>query len=271
MIENAVLFETFARVEYARQVFDAIKKAQLRKLFFYSNKARADHPEEVKNNNEIRSWIKEIDWPCELHQFFRDEYVDVYTSLKGAIDWLFENEEQGIILEDDCVPSLAFFDYCDQLLPKYKDDKRIWMISGFKYITAVPYSVYGGKMTVKRLMDYIKESMDSPDPVDMTAGEQILDFIHVDDIAGFFAYVLSHTQLFYNLNNNGEEFHLGTGKGTSIRELAAMIEIKYKKKCNINWGGRPYRDRDIMHSVAPIAKNLELIGWRATKSLKENC
>lgn len=58
-------------------------------------------------------------------------------------------------------------------------------LSGFKYITAIPYSVYGGKMTVKRLMDYIKESMDAENPIDMTLGEQILDFIHVDDIAGF--------------------------------------------------------------------------------------
>lgn len=41
--------------------------------------------------------------------FFREEYVDVYTSVRGAMDWVFDNEEQAIILEDDCVPSVAFF------------------------------------------------------------------------------------------------------------------------------------------------------------------
>ena len=52
--------------------------------------------------------MKEVDWDCELHTFFREEYVDVYTSVRGAMDWVFENEEQAIVLEDDCVPSVAF-------------------------------------------------------------------------------------------------------------------------------------------------------------------
>lgn len=139
-------------------------------------------------------------------------------------------------------------------------------LSGFKYITAIPYSVYGGKMTVKRLMDYIKESMDAENPIDMTLGEQILDFIHVDDVAGFFTHMLKNMEQVLTVPN-GTDFHLGTGRGTSIRELAEMIEGKYGKKCNINWGGRPYRERDIMYAVAPIAKNMPLIGWRVKISL----
>jgi hypothetical protein len=134
MVESAVLIATFARPEYARQTFDAIKKAQPKKLYFYSNKAREDKPEEIARNNEIRAYVDEIDWECELKTYFRDEYVDVFTSLWGAYDWFFENEESGIVLEEDCVPSLAFFDFCDQLLPKYKDDQRVWLISGNNFI-----------------------------------------------------------------------------------------------------------------------------------------
>lgn len=143
-------------------------------------------------------------------------------------------------------------------------------LCGYKYITAIPYSVYGGKMTVKRLMDYIKESMDAKNPVDMTLGEQVLDFIHVDDIAGFFTHVLLNLDKVLSVPN-ATDFHLGTGRGTSIRELAEIIESKYGKKCNINWGGRPYRERDIMYAVAPIAKNMPLIGWQASISLQKGC
>lgn len=142
-------------------------------------------------------------------------------------------------------------------------------LSNFRYITVVPYSVYGGKMTVKRIIDYIRESMDSEIPVDMTAGEQVLDFIHVNDIAGFFTYVANHALEFYALEQNGEEFHLGTGRGTSIREVAAIMEEISGKKCNINWGGRPYRDRDTMYAVAPIAKNLLLTDWKAKIGIRE--
>ena len=63
------------------------------------------------------------------------------------------------------------------------------------------------------------------------------------------------------------EFHLGTGKGTSVREVAAIMEQIAGKHCNINWGGRPYRDTDIMYSVAPIGQNHNC-GWTAKVNLK---
>ena len=138
---------------------------------------------------------------------------------------------------------------------------------GFRYITAIPYSVYGGTMTVKRLFDYMAESLDASTPVDMTAGEQVLDFIHVDDVAGFFAYVVSHTDEFLTLPENGMDFHLGTGVGTSIREVAALMESISGKHCNINWGGRPYRERDIMKAIAPVERNQ--CGWKAQIALAE--
>ena len=141
-------------------------------------------------------------------------------------------------------------------------------LSGFKYVTVVPYTIYGGKKTVKRLIDYILESMQSETPVDMTAGEQILDFTHVDDLAAFYVHILQNPDTFCSLDN-GEEFHIGTGKGTTIRELVSIVERIYGRKCNINFGGRPYRERDTMHAVAPIAKNLSLVRWRAMISLEE--
>lgn len=138
MVNTPVLFETFARPQYARQVFDAIKANKPKKLYFYSNKARADRPEEIKNNEVIRSWAKEVDWDCELHTFFREEYVDVYTSLNGALDWVFKNEPEAIILEDDCVPTSAFFSFCDQMVEKFRDEKNVWCISGDNYLDYKP-------------------------------------------------------------------------------------------------------------------------------------
>ena len=139
---------------------------------------------------------------------------------------------------------------------------------GFKYVQVVPYTIYGGKDTAKKLIDYIIESTSAEKPVDMTLGEQILDFTHVDDVAGFFIHLMQHLDLFDKIRN-GEEFHVGTGRGTSPRELAGIVERLFGTKCNINWGGRPYRPMDTMHSVAPIAKNLELLKWRAKISVEE--
>jgi hypothetical protein len=135
MVKTPVLFTPFARPEYARQTFDAIKKAKPEKLYFYSDKARKDNPEETVKNDLIRSWVKEIDWPCELKTYFREEHSgSVYVSVWDAFSWIFENEEQAIILEEDCVPSQAFFDFCDKLVPMFRDDKRIWVITGNNFI-----------------------------------------------------------------------------------------------------------------------------------------
>jgi hypothetical protein len=128
--EIPVLFITFARPEYARKSFDAIKKAKPKKLYFYSNKARLDRPDEVVNNNIIRSFLNEIDWNCDVVTFFREVYVDVYESLWSAIDWIFENEERAIILEEDCVASIAFFNYAEEMLDKFHSESRIWVVSG---------------------------------------------------------------------------------------------------------------------------------------------
>ena len=149
----------------------------------------------------------------------------------------------------------AFLDYYSDL---YK----------FKYITAVPYSVYGGKPTIKRLMDYMEESLNAVDAVGMTSGEQVLDFIHVDDVSDFFIDIINHVEAYCQLPNTSE-IHLGTGHGTSIRELAALMEDVTKKKCNIQWGARPYRERDVMYAVAPLSFNYGKTNWKSRISLKE--
>lgn len=141
-------------------------------------------------------------------------------------------------------------------------------LCGYHYINVVPYTIYGGKKTVKRLIDYIFESIESETPVDMTAGEQILDFTHVNDLCDFYVTCINQVNKICSLKQ-GENFHIGTGKGNTPKDVITIIERVTNKKCNINWGGRPYRERDTMQAVAPIAKNIELLGWKAKISLEQ--
>lgn len=134
MVETPVLFITFARPDYARQTWEGIKAAKPKTLYFYSNKGRDKKEGEVERNNEIRAYVNEIDWKCDLHTWFREETANVYDSLRGAIDWLFDNEERGIVLEEDCVPTKAFFSFVDQLIVKFENEKNVWCISGDNFI-----------------------------------------------------------------------------------------------------------------------------------------
>ena len=139
---------------------------------------------------------------------------------------------------------------------------------GFKYITAIPYSVYGGNKTIKRVIDYIVESIDSPEPIGMTAGEQVLDFIHVKDVASFYCNAIEAYRKGANISN-GEHYFLGTGQGISIKLLSSMIESQKGGKCNIKWGVLPYRPQDIMHAVADLQCNSKTIAWEPRISLEE--
>lgn len=130
MVETPVLYIAYCRPEYARQSFDAIKRAKPKKLYFYSNIAREGRPDEKKRNDEVRAMAKEVDWNCELKTFFREDYVDIFPSLWSAIDWVFQNEEQAIVLEEDAVATNGFFEYCEDMLKRYKNEKDVWLISG---------------------------------------------------------------------------------------------------------------------------------------------
>lgn len=141
-------------------------------------------------------------------------------------------------------------------------------LADFKCVHLVPYSLYGGKDTAKKIIDYIRESFDAGTPVKMSKGEQVLDFTHVKDVVSFFTNIIDQFELFTTFSI-GEEFHIGTGRGTSVRELAMMMEDIFDKKCNADWGGIPYRPLDTMYAVAPIAKNIKLLNWRAKISIED--
>lgn len=129
--------------------------------------------------------------------------------------------------------------------------------SGFMYINAIFYSIYGGDMTVKRIIDYIVDSQNTEIPIDMTQGNQALDFIHVNDIVSFLIHCLSNEDKLAN----GGIYHVGTGRATTIRQIASLVENISGKECNINWGGRPYRERDVMYACAPVDQTTSLTGW----------
>ncbi len=88
---------------------------------------------------EVRAFLLDsIDWDCAVHTRFLDSNLGCKAAVSSAISWFFENEEQGIILEDDCLPTLSFFRFCDELLARYKEQERVMMISGWSALDFAP-------------------------------------------------------------------------------------------------------------------------------------
>lgn len=130
-LNTAVLFLVFNRAETTKEVFKAIRKAKPPRLYVAADGPRDGKEEEVKRVDEVRKIATNVDWDCETYTLFREENLGCKRAVSGAIDWFFEYEEMGIILEDDCLPSLSFFNFCEDLLEKYKYDNRIFIVSGY--------------------------------------------------------------------------------------------------------------------------------------------
>jgi len=135
MKKTPILFLVFNRLESTKQVFSQIKKYKPTQLF-----VSADGPRDSVNNefsvcDSVREFIiNNIDWECEVKTLFRDENLGCGMAVHQAINWFFEHVEQGVILEDDCLPDLSFFDYCTNLLEKYEYDNKVMHIGGVNFI-----------------------------------------------------------------------------------------------------------------------------------------
>jgi hypothetical protein len=135
MLNTPVLLLIFNRPDTTRQVFEAIRKVKPRQLFIAADGPRPDRPDDLEKCKQARAIIKLVDWDCEVKTLFREENLGCGVAPAGGIDWFFENVEAGIILEDDCLPDISFFSFCQNLLDFYRDNEQIMHISGnnFQY------------------------------------------------------------------------------------------------------------------------------------------
>ncbi len=134
----------WVRTDLAAQTFSKIRDIKPERLYI-----AVDGPRNADDKVRIEKTLKalNVDWDCDVKYLIRDKNLGCNKAVTEAITWFFEQEEMGIILEDDCCPDLSFFPYCKDLLNKYKDDTRIMTIGGFcADEVKSDYSYYFGKL-----------------------------------------------------------------------------------------------------------------------------
>lgn len=136
-LNTAILFLVFNRPEVTAQVFEAIRKARPPRLYVAADGPREGREGEAKRCAEVRRIATAVDWPCEVKTLFRVQNLGCKRAVSGGISWFFEHEEQGIILEDDCLPNQDFFYFCEVLLNRYASDERVSVITGDNFQNGV--------------------------------------------------------------------------------------------------------------------------------------
>lgn len=128
-LKTPVAFLVFKRPDTTEKVYEVIRQAKPPKLLVVADGPRSDKPGEAEKCAAVRAIIDRVDWNCEVLTNYADINLGCKQRVASGLDWVFQTVEEAIILEDDCVPHITFFRFCEELLERYRHDERIMSIS----------------------------------------------------------------------------------------------------------------------------------------------
>jgi len=132
--ETPVLLMLFNRPEPTAQVAGRIRELHPRRLFLAADGPREDRPGEAELCRAARdAALSAVDWQCELTTRFLDRNLGCRNAVSSHLDWFFDAAEEGIILEDDCLPAPDFFRFAAAMLDRYRQYERVMHIAGANF------------------------------------------------------------------------------------------------------------------------------------------
>src|SRR6266566_849672 len=129
-LSTPVAFIIFNRSERTAEVFGAIRAARPAQLFVIADGPRPDVESDATKCAATRAIIERVDWPCQIFRRYADKNIGLRRNVSEGLDWVFNQTERAIILEDDCLPDPSFFPFCEELLERYAEDRHVAMIGG---------------------------------------------------------------------------------------------------------------------------------------------
>ena len=129
-LQTPVALFVFRRPDTTRRVFEAISKVRPTRLLLVADGARNDRSGEAEACREVRDIVSQVTWPCEVSTNFAETNLGCQERVISGLNWVFSLVEEAIILEDDCLPDVSFFPFCQELLERYRGDNRVASITG---------------------------------------------------------------------------------------------------------------------------------------------
>ena len=128
-----ILFLIFNRPKHTQKVFDVLRELKPSKLYVSGDGPRPSRPDDPEKIAQTRAVLNQIDWECEVHTRFNEDNLGCKNAVSQGISWFFSEVEEGIILEDDCLPDLSFFTFCASMLSRYRNNAQIMHIGGTNF------------------------------------------------------------------------------------------------------------------------------------------
>lgn len=125
-----ILILIFNRPQKVRQLISALGKIKPQAIYVSADGPRASIPTDIEKCAEARALFSNLPWQCEVHTHFSEVNLGCMHGPVSGLNWFFSQVEEGIVLEDDCIPHPSFFNFCTTLLEKYRQDTKVMHISG---------------------------------------------------------------------------------------------------------------------------------------------
>lgn len=132
-LETPIVFLIFQRAESTARVFERIAKVRPKTLLVVADGPRRERKGEAERVAATRRLIDHVDWPCTVLKNYSDANLGCKHRVATGLTWAFEQVEEAIVLEDDCVPDPSFFTYCEALLERFRQDERVMVVSGSNF------------------------------------------------------------------------------------------------------------------------------------------
>lgn len=252
MFKTPVLLVLYNRVEETHNLFQMIRKIKPEKLYVAADGANKNIPIDYQMCLKTRAVIMP-EWKCEIKFLFHDEHLGKSKNIHQAVSWMFEEEEEGIILFDDTLPNLDFFHYCEQLLEKYRDTPEIMHI-GANYLERkkkylknsyhyTAYSFIWGFATWKRAWQGFELEIKS-DPEKVF---KVIDQYVKNPFEKMFCHRIYHALKKHNLDywEYQYNYHIWTHYGLCISPNVNLVT-------NVGFKKRKRRIRKLMKKTSPI-------------------
>lgn len=127
---SPVVLLVYNRPELTRRVLDVVEQARPGKLYVVCD-GPVPHDVDDKNRvSETRALFADLAWKCEVVRIYSDHNLGLKKRIVSGLTEVFTTTDRAVILEDDCVPDLTFFDFCDELLTRYALSSDVGIISG---------------------------------------------------------------------------------------------------------------------------------------------
>ena len=137
-VNTPILIIGFNRPESTRRLIEALKVMAPTRIYFAVDGPRNDVKGDKERVQATQELISEFTWPSKVESRFLSSNAGCKIAISSAIDWFFESEDNGIILEDDCIPTAEFISFATRMLVKYENEEKVMHISANSFFLTAP-------------------------------------------------------------------------------------------------------------------------------------